>query len=243
MRDRALAGWLGELIADGMSCPPGCGVSTASLGRRWFSRWLLRIGLEDGSCGAVGWDDWAEDHHDVAVMDATGRTLAKARLPEGVAGIARLHAMLGERIGQDTDGVGQVQVGIKTDRGPWVQALIAAGYTVLAVNPLQAARYRERLGVSGVKSDTADAHMLADMVRTDAHQLRPVAADSAQAEAVKVVTRLHKTLIWERTRAGQRLRHALREYFPAALAAFEDLDAPTRWSCWPGPPTRPALPD
>jgi len=94
-----------------------------------------------------------------------------------------------------------------------------------AVNPLQAARYRERLGVSGAKSDAGDAHMLADMVRTDSHQLRPVAGDSAEAEAVKVVTRMHKTLIWERTRAGQRLRHALREYFPAALEAFEDLDA------------------
>ena len=67
--------------------------------------------------------------------------------------------------------------------------------------------------------------MLADMVRTDSHQLRPAAGDSVEAEAVKVVTRMHKTLIWERTRATQRLRHALREYFPAALAAFEDLDA------------------
>ena len=175
-------------------------------------------------------DDWAEDHHDVELMDAAGRTLAKARLPEGVAGIARLHAMIGAQLGQHAedageDAAGQVQVGIETDRGPWVQALIAAGYTVFAVNPLQAARYRDRLGVSGAKSDAADAHMLADMVRTDAHQLRPVAADSAQAEAVKVVARMHKTLIWERTRAGQRLRHALREYFPAALAAFEDLDA------------------
>ena len=79
--------------------------------------------------------------------------------------------------------------------------------------------------MSGAKSDAADAHMLADMVRTDSHQLRPVAGDSVEAEAVKVVTRMHKTLIWERTRAGQRLRHALREYFPAALEAFEDLDA------------------
>src|SRR5436309_2437152 len=93
------------------------------------------------------------------------------------------------------------------------------------MNPLQAARYRERLALSGAKSDAADAHMLADMVRTDSHQLRPIAGDSAEAEAVKVVARMHKTLIWERTRAGQRLRHALREYFPAALAAFEDLDA------------------
>ncbi|MEV0158446.1 IS110 family transposase, partial [Micromonospora sp. NPDC050686] len=171
-------------------------------------------------------DDWAEDHHDVELMDAAGRRLAKARLPEGVAGMARLHAMIGEHLAEDAeDAAGRVKVGIETDRGPWVQALIAAGYTVYAVNPLQAARYRERLGVSGAKSDAADAHMLADMVRTHAHELRPVAGDSPEAEAVKVVTRMHKTLIWERTRTGQRLRHALREYFPAALEAFEDLDA------------------
>jgi len=159
-------------------------------------------------------------------MDAAGRRLAKARLSEGVAGIARLHALIGAQLGDDVeDAAGQVKIGIETDRGPWVQALVAAGYTVFAVNPLQAARYRERLAVSGAKSDAADAHMLADMVRTDSHQLRPVAGDSVEVEAVKVVTRMHKTLIWERTRAGQRLRHALREYFPAALEAFEDLDA------------------
>jgi transposase len=97
---------------------------------------------------------------------------------------------------------------METDRGPWVQALLAAGYTVFAVNPLQTARYRDRLGVPGAKSDASDAHMLADMVRTDSHQLRPVAGDSPRAEAIKVVARAHKTLIWERTRhcyrAGER---------------------------------------
>lgn len=171
-------------------------------------------------------DDWAEAHHDVELMDASGRRLAKARLPEGVAGMTRLHAMIAEQVADAADEDVEVVVGIETDRGPWVAALVAAGYTVLAVNPLQAARYRERLVVSGAKSDAADAHMLADMVRTDSHQLRPVAADSAQAEAVKVVARTHKTLIWERTRHTQRLRHTLRDYFPAALAAFNDLDAP-----------------
>jgi transposase len=168
------------------------------------------------------------DHHDVEVMDAGGRRLAKARLAEGVTGIARLHAMIGEQLGDDGGerDDGQVAVGIETDRGPWVQALIAAGYQVFAVNPLQASRYRERHGVSGSKSDAGDAHVLADMVRTDSHQLRPVAGDTGQAEAVKIVTRTHKTLIWERTRHAQRLRPALRDYFPAALEACEDLDAP-----------------
>jgi transposase len=170
-------------------------------------------------------DDWAEDHHDVELQDETGWVLGRAKLPEGVAGIARLHAMIGEHLSEDDEPV-TVVVGIETDRGPWVQALIAADYQIYAVNPLQAARYRQRHGVSGAKSDTGDAHVLADVVRTDRHQLRPVAGDSAQAEAIKVITRAHKTLIWERTRHMLRLRHALREYFPAALAAFDDLIAP-----------------
>ena len=168
-------------------------------------------------------DDWAEEHHDVELQNETGRVLARAKLPEGIAGIARLHAMIGEHLG-DEDGM-TVVVGIETERGPWVQALIAAGYQIYAINPLQVARYRERHGVSGAKSDTRDAHALADMVRTDRHQLRPVAGDSTEAEAVKVLTRAHKTLIWERTRHLLRLRHALREFFPAALAAFDDLAA------------------
>ena len=117
-------------------------------------------------------------------------------------------------------------MGIGTGRGPWVAALAAAGYLVLAVNPLQAARFRERHGVSGAESDAGDAHALAGMVRADSHQLRPAAGDSPEAGGVKVMARTHKTVIWERTREVQRLRHQLREYFPAALEAFADLDAP-----------------
>jgi transposase len=169
-------------------------------------------------------DDWAEDHHDVELMDEAGRVLARRRLPEGVAGMTRLHALVGEQLGDDADGA-EVVVGTETDRGPWVAALVAAGYAVYGVNPLQASGYRVRHGVSGAKSDAGDAHMLCDMVRTDSHQLRAVAGDSAEAEGLKVLARTHKTLIWERTRHVQRLRHQLREYFPAALEAFEDLAA------------------
>jgi len=170
-------------------------------------------------------DDWAEDHHDIEVMDAAGKVLAKRRLPEGAAGMSQLHELIGRFLPEDADEV-EVVIGIGTDRGPWVAALVAAGYTVFPVNPLQASRYRERHGVSGAKSDQGDSHMLADMVRTDSHQLRPAAGDSPEAAGVKVVARTHKTLIWDRTRQVQRLRHQLREYFPAAIEAFEDLDAP-----------------
>jgi hypothetical protein len=170
-------------------------------------------------------DDWAEDHHDVEVMNEAGKVLVKKRLPEGAAGMSQLHDLIGRHVPEDADDA-EVVIGIETDRGPWVAALIAAGYTVYPANPLLASRYRERHGVSGAKSDGGDAHVLADMVRTDSHQLRPAAGDSPEAEGIKVVARTHKTMIWDRTRTVQRLRHQLREYFPAALEAFDDLDAP-----------------
>ena len=170
-------------------------------------------------------DDWAEDHHDIEVVNEAGKVLAKKRLPEGAAGMTQFHELIGRLLPEDAEDA-EVVIGIETDRGPWVAALVAAGYMVYPVNPLKASRYRERHAVSGAKSDGGDAHMLADMVRTDSHQLRPAAGDSPEVEGVKVVARMHKTMIWERTRAVQRLRHQLREYFPAALEAFDDLDAP-----------------
>jgi transposase len=170
-------------------------------------------------------DDWAEGHHDIEVMDEAGKVLAKKRVPEGAAGMTQLHGLIGRNVPEDADDA-EVVIGIETGRGPWVAALIAAGYTVYPANPLLASRYRERHAVSGAKSDGGDAHMLADMVRTDSHQLRPAAGDSPEAEGIKVVARTHKAMIWDRTRTVQRLRHQLREYFPAALEAFDDLDAP-----------------
>jgi transposase len=164
-------------------------------------------------------DDWAEDHHDVYLMDEAGQRLASQRLPEGIAGIRALH----ELIAAHADEPEQVAVGIETDRGLWVSALSGAGYQVWAINPMAAARYRDRHHVSGAKSDASDAKLLADLVRTDRHNHRLVAGDSPDAEAIKVLARTHQSLIWARTRHANMLRSALREYYPAALEAFDGL--------------------
>jgi transposase len=182
-------------------------------------------------------DDWASDHHDIELVDESGRRLARRRLAEGIAGIAALHALIAEHLPEDavdpaTGGLAAetVMVGIETDRGPWVAALVAAGYHVFAINPLQVARYRERHSTSGAKSDAGDAHVLAEIVRLDRAHHRRVAGDSADAEGLKLLARAHQTLIWERTRHHLRLHAALREFFPAALAGFEaagiELTAP-----------------
>ena len=183
------------------------------LGSNWFTT------EQGGELTIFVGDDWAEDHHDIHLMNTDGARLASRRLPEGLAGIRGFH----ELVAGHAEEPGQVVVGIETDRGLWVEALVAAGYQVYAVNPLAVARYRDRHHVSGAKSDAGDAKLLADLVRTDRHNHRPIAGDSSEAEAVKVLARAHQNLIWARNRHTNALRSALREYYPAALEVFDDL--------------------
>ena len=177
-------------------------------------------------------DDWAEGHHDIEIVDDDGKVLVRRRLPEGLEGVTRLHSLVAAQMPDDwveldpAEAAGLVKVGIETDRGSWVAALVAAGYEVFAINPLSVARYRQRHSTSGAKSDAADAHLLAEIVRLDRAHHRPVAEDTDLGEAIKLTARTHQSLIWDRSRHVARLRSTLREYFPAALLAFEDLDAP-----------------
>ncbi len=163
--------------------------------------------------------DWAESHHDVYVEDAEGRRLAKARFPEGVEGVRRFH----ELVAAFADEPGEVVVATETDRGLFVATLVAAGYRVVAVNPMSTSRYRERHSTSGAKSDPGDAFVLAELARTDAHNHRPVAGDSELAEAIKVLARAHQSMIWTRQRQVNQLRSTLWEFYPQALVAFANL--------------------
>src|SRR3989442_8691812 len=160
--------------------------------------------------------DWAEAHHDVHVEDEQGKRLAKARLPEGIEGVSRFH----ELIAPFMDDPEEVVVATETDRGLFVGALVAAGYTVLAVNPMSTSRYRERHSTSGAKSDPGDARVLAELARTDRHNHRPIAGDSDLAEAVKRLATAPQGLVWVRQRQLNTLRSTLREYHPAALQVF-----------------------
>jgi len=182
-------------------------------------------------------DDWAEAHHDIEIEDEAGRLLVRKRLVEGLAGVTLLHELIAEHL--DPSGEpDQVLVGIETDRGPWVQALLATGYLVYAINPLQVARYRERHSTSGAKSDPGDAHLLAEIVRLDRAHHRRIAGDSEIAEHVKVAARAHQTMIWSRVRQVNTLRSLLREYYPAALAVFgTDLASPDALAVLAAAPT------
>jgi hypothetical protein len=161
--------------------------------------------------------DWAEAHHDVCVINDEGRVLGRKKVNDTLEGVRELHALLATCTEDETP---EIVVGIEKDRGLVVNALVAAGYEVYAVNPMAAARYRDRHHVSGAKSDPGDAKMLADLVRTDRHNHRTIAGDTPLAEALKVLARAHQNAVWSRQRHVNELRSSLRDYFPGALEAF-----------------------
>jgi len=168
--------------------------------------------------------DWSERHHDVALVDAAGRLPARRRVGDDAAGFGELVGLLAEHAGQVP---GPVDVAIETGRGLLVAALRAAGHRVYAINPKAVDRYRDRHGVAGAKSDPGDARVLADILRTDRDRHRPLPADSELTQAVAVLARAHQDAVWARTQNANRLRSLLREFFPAALAAFADLTTNT----------------
>jgi len=164
--------------------------------------------------------DWAEDHHDVALVDRDGRLLARRRISDDAAGLAKLLDLLAEH----GDSAGQpVPVAIETPRGLLVACLRATGRKVYPINPMAVARYRDRHSIAGRKSDTGDAIVLANVLRTDRHAHRPLPDDSELAQAIAVLARAPQDAVWARTQAHNKLRSHLREYFPGFLAAFAVL--------------------
>ncbi|MGW7133428.1 IS110 family transposase [Streptomyces bobili] len=161
--------------------------------------------------------DWAEHHHDVALVDDTGQLVAKLRIDDTTAGYRTLLDLLAEHGDTEED---PISVAIETSRGLLVAALRTGKRQVFAINPMAAARYRDRHSVSRKKSDPGDALVLANILRTDMTVHRPLPQDSDLAQAIAVLARAQQDAIWNRQQLSNQLRSLLREYYPAALEAF-----------------------
>ena len=161
--------------------------------------------------------DWAETHHDVAIINNDGHLVARKRILDDPAGFAQLIEMLADA-GDDSGD--RVPVAIETPRGLLVAALRVSGRPVYAINPLAVARYRERHSVARSKSDHADAMTLANILRVDLHVHRRLPVDSELCQAIAVLARAHQDAIWARTKAHHQLRSLLREFYPTFLAVF-----------------------
>jgi transposase len=162
--------------------------------------------------------DWAENHHDVALVDEAGKLVAKRRIGDDVQGYQQLLTLLAE----SGDSAGEpVPVAVETARGLLISCLRATGRKVYSINPMAVARYRERRTVARAKSDHADARALANILRTDADAHRPLPADTELVRAIAVLARAQQDAVWNRGQLSNQLRSHLKQYFPAALAAFQ----------------------
>lgn len=166
--------------------------------------------------------DWATQKHDVCVVDGDGKILFQFEFPDTAEGWAQLR--------EKFQPLGKVGVAIETSRGPAVERLLAMGVTVFPMNPKAAERFRDRKAPSGVKDDTLDAWSFADALRTDGHAWRPLLPEDPQTQLLRMLCRDEIGLIEQRTVFVLQLRQSLREYYPAALEAFDDWTLPAAWA-------------
>ena len=162
--------------------------------------------------------DWSEDHHQVEVQSGSGKVLKGFRVNAEVTGLSRLQEVLSEHAEEPS----QVVIGIEANQGLLVNALIGSGYRVYAINPLTSARAREGESPARSKSDAADAHVLANLVRTRRQKLQPLAGDSELAQVIQVRARSHLRAIRLQQRLRNQLRSTLAKYFAAALPLLGD---------------------
>lgn len=168
--------------------------------------------------GVTGGLDWARDDHAAAVIDARGRELVRHSVEHSAAGLRELIDVFGR--------AGCTEVAIERPDGPVVDALLAAGLTVVVISPNQVKNLRSRYGSAGNKDDRFDAFVLADTLRTDRARLRPLTPDGPDTVALRRTCRARKDLIAHRVGTTNQLRAHLRNVFPGAVGLFEEMDSP-----------------
>jgi transposase len=161
--------------------------------------------------------DWARDDHAIAIVDEQGRQVHRSTVEHNAAGLRELVALLAR--------TGATEVAIERPDGPVVDALLAAGITVVVISPNQVKNLRGRYGSAGNKDDRFDAFVLADTLRTDRVRLRPLTPDSPATVALRAAVRARRDLVAHRVAVANQLRDHLKRVFPGALGLFEDLDS------------------
>ena len=162
--------------------------------------------------------DWARRSHVICVIDQGGAVIERDEVEHDAAGLRRLvRRLTAKRVSG---------VAIERPDGPVVDALLGAGLTVVVIASRHVKALRTRYGLTGNKDDHADAYVLADVLRTDGHRLRPLLPDTPATVALRASVRARKDLVRARVRIVQQLSAHLERVFPGAVDLFADLDSP-----------------
>jgi transposase len=162
--------------------------------------------------------DWADDHHDLVVIDAAGTKLASKRFAHTKAGLEELTRFLESFTGPEHKE--QLACITETNRGLLIAAGVLAGFSVYPVNPKVADRRRS---ASGAKTDLIDAYLLAKLGRAELADLRKLQPDSPIIAELKDLTRDQDALVQMQTRLVNQLTACLKAYYPVALELFTKL--------------------
>src|SRR5499427_7171732 len=183
----------------------------------------------DAQCMPYEWFvgiDWGSQRHQVCVLDRDRRLLGERAVDHAGASLAQLGAWLW------TVSAGQperVAVALAVPRGAMVEGLVERGFHVLAMNPKQLDRFRDRHSVAGAKDDRRDAFVLADSIRTDLPSFRRLHLDEPQLLILRELSRAEETLLEEFRRSANRLRDQLHRFYPQMLQLGGAADEPWLW--------------
>ncbi|MBC7338767.1 MAG: IS110 family transposase [Firmicutes bacterium] len=166
--------------------------------------------------------DWAEKAHRVCIRDDE-RIHAEIEVPNSAVGAADLLA----KIAAIEPDKRNVLFAIEANHGPFIDAILDAGYTIYPLNPKAVERYRDRFRLARAKTDWIDARVLADILRTDRQAHQPLKPDSEETTMLRLLTRDCAELEKTQTMLRNQLRSALLCYFPLATELFSDLASPT----------------
>ena len=167
--------------------------------------------------------DWADQEHMVWVGDETGQCVKEELVKQEAGELSTLGRWLVERQNEGT----VLWAAIEKPHGRIVDFLLDHNVVVYPINPKSLDRARDRFRTSSSKSDPFDARVLAEFLRTDHGHLRALLPSSEQAQELKLLTRDHRRLVEARTRLGNQLVAALKEFYPLALEAFSEMSTPS----------------
>jgi transposase len=163
--------------------------------------------------------DWSDQWHDLCILDEDGKKLDSFRIPHTEDGFVGAHKRIGRYAGPN-----EVSIAIETKDSLFVDFLSELGYTLHFLNPKQTDRFRDRHRMSHSKSDSFDAYVLADAVRTDPHLFNALVPLDEQSLRVRVLTRTRRGLVERKVAVQNEITSYLKRYFPVALKLFGGTD-------------------
>src|SRR6266545_6792766 len=161
--------------------------------------------------------DWANESHDICVVDPAGKISGRATIAHSQEGLDELTKHLGRWAEQ-----GEILVGIERPEGRLVDRILQAGHPIVLIPTFAMKDLRRRYAVGGAKSDPGDSYVIADVARTDGHRLRRLEPLSPETRALRAVSRAREDLVDQRVVATNQLRACLEAFWPGAAVVFAD---------------------